>query len=548
MNARIGGDMVVEALSSLGATCVVGVPGQHALGLFDALRRGTLRFLGARIENNAGMMADGIARATWAPAPLLLSTGPGALTALAALMESKGSNVPIVAISAQVPVAGLGGGRHGYLHELDDQAASFAQVVKHAVTVRSIAQIVPAIAEAWAIALRPPQGPVLVEIPQDVLLKSVPDDLPIVDARVVDLALPTASEEILVAAARTLSAAKRPLVLAGGGVARAQAGNQLMALAERLDAPVYATFSGRNAVPARHPLSAGSWLEDIATTEHLESADVLLVVGSGLGELSSNYHSFSPRGRIIQIDADLEVIGSNHPVIGVHSDAAIALERLTDLVTASSEIARRQARLAEVSRVRDAVTARLASQQLDRELDLLRALRTGVPDDADTYWDMTMAAYWAWSAWDRRDGEFASAQGAGGLGFAFPAALGAAFASGRRTVAVSGDGGAMYGIAELATAVQHSADVTWVIIDDGAYTVLEEYMIAAFGEAMATRIHGPDFVALARSFEVPARDVEPESLAAALAETFAERGPRVIVVRTALRLFAPTHLGRESRA
>ncbi|PWQ89168.1 acetolactate synthase, partial [Enterococcus faecium] len=109
---------------------------------------------------------------------------------------------------------------------------------------------------------------------------------------------------------------------------------------------------------------------------------------------------------------------------------------------------------------------RLAEQNLGAELALMSDLRAAVPAAAQTFWDMTIAGYWAWSAWDPRDGQFHSAQGAGGLGFAFPAALAAAIGTGERTLAVTGDGGAMYSIAELATARQHDADVTWLIVDD----------------------------------------------------------------------------------
>ena len=134
---RNGGDLVVETLAGLGATTVFGLPGQHALGMFDALRRSVLRYVGLRVENNAGFAADAYGRITGEAAPLLLSTGPGALTSLAALQEAAAASAPVLAISSQIPTAGLGGGRHGYLHELPDQQASFRDVVKSVHTVRT---------------------------------------------------------------------------------------------------------------------------------------------------------------------------------------------------------------------------------------------------------------------------------------------------------------------------------------------------------------------------------------------------------------------------
>ncbi len=545
MNARIGGDLVVESLAALGATAVVGLPGQHALGLFDALRRSELRLLAARVENNAGFMADGLARATGRPAPLLLSTGPGALTALPALMEAISASIPVVAISAQIPVAGLGGGRHGYLHELREQSAAFAQVVKRSLTVRTLAQIPTALAEAWGTASSAPQGPVLVEIPQDLLLAVIGDEFPVIDELDPPIGHPVAPPALLAQAARLLDGARRPVVLAGGGAWRADATAPLLAVAEALDAPIFSTFSGRNAVPEGHELDAGSWLEDIATTEYLEDADVLLVVGSALGELSSNYHTFAPRGRVVQIDADLGVIGSNHPVLGLHSDARAALESLAERMTSATSPARRAARTTEIAELTAVVAARIAAQGLQREGDVLEAIRRAVPADVDTYWDMTMIAYWAWSAWQRQRGGFHSAQGAGGLGYAFPAAIGAAFGNRDRPVlAVSGDGGAMYGIAELATAVQSGADVTWLIVDDGGYGILAEYMTATFGAATATELVTPDFVALAAAFGVPVVRTEPDRLEADLSAALAAPGPHVVVLPARIGLFAPTHLDR----
>jgi acetolactate synthase-1/2/3 large subunit len=281
-------------------------------------------------------------------------------------------------------------------------------------------------------------------------------------------------------------------------------------------------------------------MEDRHTTDFLESADVLLVVGSGLGELSSNYHTFTPRGRMIQIEADLGKLESNHPALGIHADARLALSALLETVSE-----REDPSVAESVRgVLSAVRGRVDAQELTLEQQILASVREALPDDSPSFWDMTILAYWAWSALDaRRPGTMHSAQGAGGLGYAFPAALGAAVADHTRPVlAVSGDGGAMYSIAELATARQYDLPVTWLIVDDGGYGILREYMTDAFGEASATELSRPDFVALAESFGVPAVRTSAESLSEDLAKALARPGPSVVVLPALLRMFAPTHL------
>ncbi|MEU0386384.1 thiamine pyrophosphate-binding protein [Streptomyces chartreusis] len=536
---RTGGDLVVETLAALGATTVFGLPGQHALGMFDALRRSDLRYIGLRVENNAGFAADAYGRITGEAAPLLLSTGPGALTSLAALQEAAAASAPVLAISSQVPTAGLGGGRHGYLHELPDQAASFRGVVKSVHTVRTASQIPSAIEAAWKSALSAPHGPVWVEIPQDVLL--APTAIPVVtggDAFPEEL---PPRPELTAVAADLLSKAARPAIIAGGGVVRADASKKLRQLAETLQAPVVTTPGGKGAFPWTHPLSLQSWIEDRHTTDFLEDADVLLVVGSGLGELSSNYHTFTPRGRVIQIEADLGKLESNHPALGIHADARLALQALLETVSEREDPTAPERVRALLAKVAE----RIAAQELTLEQDVLAAVRRALPADAPSFWDMTILAYWAWSAFDAKGpNHLHSAQGAGGLGYAFPAALGAAVADPTRPVlAVSGDGGALYSIAELATARQYDLNVTWLIVDDGGYGILREYMTDAFGEASATELTRPDYVALAESFGVPGVRTTPENLEQDLAKHLASPGPSVVLLPAVLRMFAPTHLG-----
>jgi acetolactate synthase-1/2/3 large subunit len=536
---RNGGDLVVETLAGLGATTVFGLPGQHALGMFDALRRSDLTYIGLRVENNAGFAADAYGRITGEAAPLLLSTGPGALTSLAALQEAAAASAPVLAISSQIPTAGLGGGRHGYLHELPDQQASFRGVVKSVHTVRAQSQIPSAIAAAWESALTAPHGPVWVEIPQDVLLAETV--LPVVTAMDATPEDVVPRPELTAVAAELLSRAARPAIIAGGGVVRADASGKLKSLAEKLQAPVVTTFGGKGAFPWEHPLSLQSWLEDRHTTDFLEDADVLLVIGSGLGELSSNYHTFKPRGRVIQIEADLGKLESNHPALGIHADARLALQALLETVEARED----DTAADRVRTVLSLVGERIAAQELTLEQQLLTDVREALPDDALSFWDMTILSYWAWSAFDaRKPNTMHSAQGAGGLGYGFPAAVGAAVADPTKPVlAVSGDGGAMYSIAELATVKQYNLPVTWLIVDDGGYGILREYMTDTFGQATATELVRPDFVALAESFGVPATRTTPETFRNDLGKALTEPGPSVIVLPATLRMFAPTHLG-----
>ncbi|RAV33801.1 acetolactate synthase [Corynebacterium heidelbergense] len=349
------------------------------------------------------------------------------------------------------------------------------------------------------------------------------------------------------AAAPELVAAERPVILAGGGVVRSGAQEELRRVAEQLDAPVVTTIGGKAALPWDHELSARCWIEDIATTEFLESADVLLIVGSGVGELSSNYHTFRPAGRVLQIEADLGKIGANHPCRGIHGDARLALAGIADELAAlgaHSTPERRESARSAIRELLATLEQRLDGQDLATERALLAGLRAAVPPETPVFWDMTLLAYWAWSAWDASASDFHSGQGAGGLGYGLPAAIGAAFAGAGPTLAVSGDGGALYGIAELATLAQESLPVTWFIVDDGGYGILREYMEGEFGAATATELARPDFVALAEAFGVAAEKTTVADAPEAVRRALESGQPRVVVLPAVLRMFEPTHLHR----
>ena len=549
---RNGGDLVVETLEALGAKTVFGIPGQHALGLFDAMGRGNLQFVSSRVENNSAFAADGYSRATGEVGVLFLSTGPGALTSLAGLQEAYATGVPMVVVASQIPLEGLGARRKGMLHQLDDQKASAANVTKSQRLIQHASGIPSAIQDAWTEAISSPQGPVWLEIPQNVLLD--PIMVPPVEDALAEAADNPPRVELVREAVKWLQSAERPAIIAGGGTRRGRAEKSLLSIAEKLRAPVICTPGGNGAFPWNHELSLQSWIEDRYMTDLLEDADVLVVIGSSLGEVTSNYFTFEPRGRIIQIDAEPRVLESNRPGLGIRADAGQALAALDEALEAGAGLTVPSWHGTSpenlVSESLAKVRARLESQDLAKELEFMADIREAVPADMQTFWDMTIAAYWGWSCWDAREGQFHSAQGAGGLGFGFPAAIGAAVgletvgrpAGSARVLAVSGDGSSMYSISELATAKQHNVPVTWLIVDDGGYGILREYMVGAFGKATATELARPDFVKLAEAFGVPAVKVAPADVGDALKAGFAADGPNVVVVETLLKMFAPTHL------
>src|SRR5205823_8672653 len=262
LKTRIGGHVVIECLEALGAEVVFGLPGIHALPMWEGLRSSRLRTLNFRTELNAGFAADGYARVSGKAAPLLLSTGPGALNSLTALMEAATAYVPVVAISSQIP-RDMIGKRRGFLHDLHDQLASFEPIVKWAARVERTADLPDVLTEGWRQAMTPPSGPVYVEVPFD-LLRGEVDEPGVGDLRVKASTPSAAAAGSIREAASLLATATRPVIWAGGGVLRSRGWDVLAALAERLDAPVATTYMGKGAFREDHPLSAGSTPDDHA--------------------------------------------------------------------------------------------------------------------------------------------------------------------------------------------------------------------------------------------------------------------------------------------
>jgi acetolactate synthase-1/2/3 large subunit len=534
---RVGGHLVVEALEALGAEVAFGLPGIHALAIWEALRTsGSVRGLAFRSELNAGFAADGYARVSGRPAPLLLSTGPGALISLAALMEAASSHVPVVAISSQIPSELVGKGR-GYLHELPDQLASFAPLVKWARRAGSAGEIPELLAEAWRVSLTPPSGPVYLELPVDFLNGEA--DAP----RLTELdhsppqdGLP--DETVLTEVLRVLGEAESPVVWAGAGVLRAAGWDELRLVAERLDAPVVTTYMGKAALPEDHPLSAGSGCDEGAVAYLLEQADAVLCVGTELGAETTRQYAFSPRGALIQIDAAPGRIGATFPALGLVADAKAALAALADRLPARPP----GDGAARAAAVRERVAAGLAERGELLELRLLRTIRDALPRDALHAWDMTILAYCAaphFPALTPR--RFLYPLGSGTLGYAWPAVLGAKLAlPDAPALAVAGDGGVHYGLTELASARQHGIAATLLVVDDGGYGILREYQRDSYGETHAVDLVQPDFVAVAEAFGVAARRTSPDALGGDLAWALGLGQPAVLVLPAKLAWIPPT--------
>ncbi|MCI0547529.1 MAG: thiamine pyrophosphate-binding protein [Candidatus Rokubacteria bacterium] len=526
LTGRTGGEWVVAALAAHGVRHVFGIPGVHNLAVYDALLgQSAMAHILARHEQGAGFMADGYARASGQVGVVLVTTGPGATNALTPLVESGASSQPVLLLMSDIPAA-LIGRDVGALHEVPDQIECFRPVSRHAETIRDGRLIPAAIARAFAIMTTGRPGPVSLSIPTDLLTARVESALA---AR---LTRPPACDRSLIdRAAAVLEAARRPLIVAGGGVVSAGATAELQAVARRLGAPVVTTVMGRGSLPETDPLWLGVLPNKLATQPALEAADVVLAVGCRFAHRSTQglllNLSFRPEQTLIHLDIDPAVFGKLYPpAIAIVGDARDGLAGLGDALAAAAP-----AREWDAAWLAERRTAR--SKRFTPAIDrLIRILREALPDDAIVVNDQTGINYWMeWHFPVLEPRTFLYPIGSATLGYGVPAAIGAKVARPERAVlCVVGDGGFLFSVNELATAVKYRLPVVFLLMNDERYGAIEYLQDAMFGRHGEADLANPDFQALARAFGVESERVErleelPRALEKALAHS---AGPTLV--------------------
>jgi thiamine pyrophosphate-dependent acetolactate synthase large subunit-like protein len=525
-----GARLIVDLLERAGVQVCFGLPGVHNLALWDALRGSSIRLIGVRHEQAAAYAADGYARATGKLGVALTTTGPGAANTLAAVGEAWASRSPVLVVATDIPSALREPGTYrGVLHETVDQAAMFAPVVKatHRALDREI--VGPAAAAAVAEALAEPTRPVYLEIATDLLAAELP-------AGAVETFTPSppSANGALEEAARRLENAEHPLLWVGGG-ARA-AGPAVARLAERIAAPVLTTYGAAGVLPPAHPCLVGLPAHTAAAGRLWDDADVVVAIGSDLdGVQTQNFTQPQPPA-LIAVNLDGADAAKNYRVdVLLEGDAA----RVTTAL--ALRVAERPG-LDDLTEALHEVRAEACGALDERALRFLDAMRFAAPDDAVIVADMCIPGYWL-------AGFFAPAAprrlqvplGWGTLGYAFPAALGAAAAGEGPVVSVSGDGGFMFACGELATMAQERLPLTAVVVDDGGYGMLRYDQDVAGAERYGVDLHTPDFAALATAFGIRAETVDglDDEFGEALARHVADPAPSMLVARTPDPLVPP---------
>ena len=518
----------MAALAREGVRHVFGIPGVHNLAIYDALlRQSAITHVLARHEQGAAFMADGYARASGTPGVVVVTSGPAATNTLTPLAESYSGSVPVVVVMSDI-ASHLVGRDLGALHEVPNQIDCFRPVTRFAEALTEGAAIPATIAGAFELLRTGRPGPMAISVPNDLLAGHVEAALP---ARS-DAGRPPCHVADLEAAARLLHDAERPLIITGGGVIAAGAEAALVALARRLQAVVVSTVSGRGAMSERDPLWHSVLPDRRATAGALAAADVVLAVGTKLGHRSMEKlgAGLGPAQALIHMDLDPAVIGRQYkPRLAIVGDARHGLAGLVAALGADEPRAR-------WDRSRLAALRADAGPRFTREVaDAMTTLRRALPDDAIVVNDQTGLTYWMEHKLPvLAPRTFLYPTGSAVLGYAVPAAIGARLACPQRPViAVAGDGGFMFSVAELATAVKYSLPIVFLVVNDerfGAIKYLQErFYEGRWGEA---DLRNPDFVALARAFGARGERLPSvAALPAAVARAWAADGPTLLELR-----------------
>ena len=520
MSQSTGGEAIVSGLVAHGVDTVFGLPGAQIYGLFDAFQQAQLKVIGARHEQACGYMAFGYARSSGKPGVFSVVPGPGVLNASAALLTAFGANEPVLCLTGQVPTAFLGKGR-GHLHEMPDQLATLRTFVKWAERIEYPANAPALVARAFQEMMSGRRGPASLEMPWDVFTQKAE----VGAAEVYDrFAAPPPDPDRIKTAARLIAASKTPMIFVGSGAI--EAGDEILELAELIDAPVVAFRSGRGIVSDAHDLG----LTMAAAYRLWPQTDLMIGIGTRLELPTMSRWPFLPEGlKSIRIDIDPTEMRRFPPNAAVVADAKAGTSELSDAVKKIGYAKTSGRRTA----IRDASAAALKEiQQIQPQMAYLNILREVLPSNAivtDELSQVGFASWYGFPVYEPRT--FITSGYQGTLGSGFPTALGAKVAHpDRPVVAITGDGGFMFGVQELATAVQFGIGVVVLVFNNNSYGNVRRDQRERFeGRVVASDLVNPDFVGLAESFGVgAARVTSPDHFRPALEKALAHGGPYLI--------------------
>ena len=495
-----GGEALAKSLVREGVEVVFGIPGIQVYGIVAALRdEPGIRMVTTRHEQAATYMADGYARASGRPGVALVVPGAGLYNAAPGLTNAYSRSLPVLLIAGQIPRGAIGKNL-GAVHEIADQAGTVRSVTKWQRQALRPREVPDAVFEAFRQMRTGRPRPVLIEMPpeagverEEVVLRS-----PARISRIVP------SPDDLREAAQVIARSSTPLIYAGGGIARSDAEQALVNLAEATNIPVITSSGGKGTIPDSHPLSYGSCFSPRGERQEMnqlydvmQAADVVIGIGTRFS-LGNPAGEASTLVNINIDDAELTRIQSN--TIPLHGDARATIEALLPYLL-EAQAGERPSPTEAVAAARSLI-AYYDIRLKEPQYAVLEAMQKCIPEDAFIVWDITQFGYYARTHYKvNHPKTYIDSGYSFNLGYAYPTALGAKVARpDRQVICMAGDGGFMFNASELSTAVRYGINVITIIFRNDSYGNVARDLDEAFGGTYETDLHNPDFVRFAESF------------------------------------------------
>ncbi len=537
MPLMTGGKAVVECLKAHNVDTIFGIISTHTMYIYDALyhEQHNIRFIGGRHEHALGFMADGYSRVTGKPGIMFTSGGPGAADSMGSMGEAYHASSKLLQVTANAEQGLIDSGK-GAIHEAKDQLGMFRSVTGWNALIENLEAMPDYFLEAFQRFDSGRPRPIELEVPTDLFAKEA--DIEVIPPR--ETPTPTPDSAAIERAVIALKNARRPIIWVGRGVMLADATNELLQFAEALRAPVTSATTGKGAFPDDHSLGLGvgefgGIRGDSPLGDFLDDADLLIIIGSTMA-----YHRTVQQGlklpqNILQIDIDPAEIGKNYPAsIGITGDAKVVLKELTSQLE-SRTLSTQPGYSREVSELRQNIHRSLV-EQYPNETRTLEGIRSVLDRDAIVVGDATVPNYRASRCMPFYEpNTYIGPNSWAGLGFGFPAGLGAKVgAPDKQVVVITGDGGFQYNIQEIGTALQYGISPVVLIFNDNAWGVLKGVQKETFnGRYIGTDLRNPDFVKLAEAYGAPATRVHNlDELTTTLADALNDDTIHLIEVST----------------
>jgi acetolactate synthase-1/2/3 large subunit len=518
-----GSRALLKMLEDKGVETMFGYPGGQVIPIFDEILNSTVKHVLVRHEQCAAHMADGYARASGKPGVCLATSGPGATNLVSGVATAFADSIPMIVLTGQVATRVLG---MGAFQEVD-AFSLMMPITKYNYRVLDLQMLPESISRGWDIALAGRQGPVHIDLPVDAINSDI--DATLLD-RKFDPVVVREDLSKLPYAIGLIRKAQRPLIIAGGGIISSNSSNELIHLAELIQAPVMMTLMGLGTIPMSHPLALGSMGMHgrMCTLNALKEADLVIAIGTRFSDRSHSMHNqMSQKCKVIQIDIDrVEFDKHAHTAVNILADAKKAMNLIIAQLKQHAAEKLWADRIKEIKKRcscdfinddADPITARRVMAEINKLLD----------DDTIITTDVGQNQMWAMHFLKiQRPRQLISSGGFGCMGFGFPAAIGAKFAKpDKKVMSITGDGGLLMVIQELATAVAENVPVVICLMNNGWLGMVKQWQKLFWNERYSgTSLHqsNPDFVKLAESFGAKGIRVERASeIGKAFKEAFA---------------------------